>query len=211
MARRTKAEAQETREHILDAAEQIFHQQGVAGASLADIAACAGVTRGAIYWHFKNKHELFLAMVERRRLPFQALAERGVNSDEPDPLGRLRTFLVYLLQQAARDQQQRRVFEIMFLKCEFSGENADLLDLQRHACAQSFSRMATTLDNARRRGQLPANLDIQKANTVLHAQLTGLLMNWLFDPAAFPLAEQAEAFVDSSLSMLATAPQLLAR
>ena len=70
MVRRTKSEALETRARILDAAEQVFLRKGVLSASLNDIASEAGVTRGAIYWHFKNKHDVFMAMVERGRLPF---------------------------------------------------------------------------------------------------------------------------------------------
>ena len=69
MARRTKAEALETREQIIDAAERVFHKKGVSRSSLSDIAEEAGVTRGAIYWHFKNKHDIFVAMTERHRLP----------------------------------------------------------------------------------------------------------------------------------------------
>ena len=49
MVRRTKEEAQETRSQILEAAEKAFYERGVARTTLADIAALAGVTRGAIY------------------------------------------------------------------------------------------------------------------------------------------------------------------
>ena len=63
MVRRTKAEAMETRTRILDAAEQVFHRKGVLSASLNDIASEAGVTRGAIYWHFKNKEGLMAAVI----------------------------------------------------------------------------------------------------------------------------------------------------
>ena len=59
MARKTKQEAQETRQHILDVALRIFSQQGVSSTSLGEIAKAAGVTRGAIYWHFKDKSDLF--------------------------------------------------------------------------------------------------------------------------------------------------------
>src|SRR5215468_10863238 len=65
MVRRTKEEALETRNRILDAAERIFEKRGVSRTSLQDIAEAAGVTRGAIYWHFKGKDELFAAMMER--------------------------------------------------------------------------------------------------------------------------------------------------
>ena len=61
MARRTKQEAQATRSHILDTAELVFEQRGVSGTSLGEIAKAAGLTRGAIYWHFKDKADLFNA------------------------------------------------------------------------------------------------------------------------------------------------------
>lgn len=59
MARKTKQQAEETRQEILDAAIKTFSERGVSATSLADIAKAAGVTRGAIYWHFKNKVDLF--------------------------------------------------------------------------------------------------------------------------------------------------------
>ena len=160
MVRRTKAEAMETRARILDAAERVFHHRGVLSSSLNDIATEAGVTRGAIYWHFKNKHDVFIAMVDRGRLPFDTMSERAQDVTEPDPLGRFREFMIYLLQQVVRDPSQRRLFEIMFQKCEFSGENLDLLERQRESCREASSRMARMFRNAVARGQLPATLDV---------------------------------------------------
>lgn len=49
MARKTKQQAEETRQEILDAAIKTFSERGVSATSLADIAKSAGVTRGAIY------------------------------------------------------------------------------------------------------------------------------------------------------------------
>src|SRR3546814_1649852 len=56
--RRTKEEALETRESILDAAERIFFERGVSRTTLDQIARAASVTRGAVYWHFQNKSDL---------------------------------------------------------------------------------------------------------------------------------------------------------
>ena len=64
MARRTKEDAQATRTALLDAAERVFQQRGVSRTSLNEIAQAAGVTRGALYWHFKDKAALFNAMME---------------------------------------------------------------------------------------------------------------------------------------------------
>ena len=90
MVRRTKEEAQETRSRIIDAAEQVFHSKGVASASLEEIAAAAEVTRGAIYWHFKDKAELFDAMMQRVVLPVEDMLETTSCGGVTDPLEMLR-------------------------------------------------------------------------------------------------------------------------
>ena len=72
MPRRTKPDALATRCKLLDTAEHLFHLEGVSGTSLQDIALHAGSTREAIYWHFKDKAELFNAMMERVMLPMEA-------------------------------------------------------------------------------------------------------------------------------------------
>ena len=73
MARRTKEEAFETRQSIIDAAEKCFHEKGVSRASLTDIAQAAGVTRGAIYWHFQGKADLLDALFQRIHMPLEEL------------------------------------------------------------------------------------------------------------------------------------------
>jgi TetR/AcrR family acrAB operon transcriptional repressor len=72
VARRTKEEALATRNRLLDAAELLFQAQGVSQTTLQQIAQQAGATRGAIYWHFKDKADLFNAMMERVILPLEA-------------------------------------------------------------------------------------------------------------------------------------------
>ena len=67
MARKTKAEADLTRQAILDAAEQCFAETGVAGVSLGQIAQRARVTRGAIYWHFRGKADIVAEALRRLR------------------------------------------------------------------------------------------------------------------------------------------------
>lgn len=208
MVRRTKSEALETRARILDAAEQVFQRKGVLSASLNDIATEAGVTRGAIYWHFKNKHDVFMAMVERGKLLFDMMSEKAEDPAEPDPLGKLTEFMIYLLQMVVNDPAQRRIFDIMFHKCEFSGDNLQLQTMQRDKCRQSSSRMGRVLDNAIARQQLPSTLDVSRAVVWLHSQLTGMIMFWLLDPDSVDLADEAENFVGASLHSLQTSPSL---
>ena len=71
MPRRTKEEAQATRDLLLDTAAEVFERRGVSRTSMQDIATAAGLTRGAIYWHFRDKVDLFNAMMDRAILPFE--------------------------------------------------------------------------------------------------------------------------------------------
>src|SRR5215204_1029390 len=112
MARRTKEEAAETRVRIIDTAEKVFHKKGVSRTSLEDIADAAGVTRGAIYWHFKNKAELFEAMTERMSLPMEEMVERIGGGTVENPLDGVRACALGVLQRVATDPQTRRISEI---------------------------------------------------------------------------------------------------
>ncbi|HPW30603.1 MAG TPA: TetR family transcriptional regulator, partial [Rhodoferax sp.] len=99
MARRTKEDALATRELLLDAAERVFHRRGVSRTTLQEIAQDAGLTRGAIYWHFQNKGELFHAMMERVTLPMMARMTEISPADEDRPLEKIRRNTAAALQQ----------------------------------------------------------------------------------------------------------------
>lgn len=206
--RRTKAEAQETREQILDAAERVFHEKGVSRTSLNDIAGAAGFTRGAIYWHFKNKHDVFAAMLERKRLPLEALAQRAEHPEEKDPLGRLREFLIYVLCETVRDPSRRRVLEIIFQKCEFTVETDPLMTRQKESFLEASKSMRIILGRAIERGQLPESLNIERAVTLLHVQVCGLLYVWLLVPGTFDLEQEAAHHVDCYLNTLKLCPSI---
>ncbi len=93
MARKTKQEAQETRQHILDVALRLFSQQGVSSTSLGEIAKAAGVTRGAIYWHFKDKSDLFSEIWELSESNIGELELEYQAKFPGDPLSVLREIL----------------------------------------------------------------------------------------------------------------------
>ncbi|MGO1659314.1 MAG: TetR family transcriptional regulator [Marinobacter sp.] len=197
MARRTKEDALKTREQLIEAAETVFYRKGVSRTSLNDIATEAGVTRGAIYWHFKNKHDVFEAMMERQKLPLDMLKSIMVDPDESDPLGRLREFLLYLTQEIARDPRRRRAFEIVFLKSELTEENEPLGKRRRENILEVSERMSVVLQNAIAKGQLQPGLDIERAVVYLHVQITGLIYTWLLIPETFDMEKESEKVIDA--------------
>ena len=202
MARKTKEEAQETRHAILDAAETVFQERGVSHTSLAEIAAAAGVTRGAIYWHFENKADLFDAMIQRVFDPLEAkLAELKADEAE-NPVDALRAMALYFLERVASDPRYLRVLEIAWHKCEYVGEMATIRD-NHLECGNRY--LAINEDGfrlARERGYLPLSLDPRRAAVGLMAVVDGLVVNWTLDCRLFPLASFGPTIVNAYLAGL---------
>src|SRR5690606_8218593 len=209
MARRTKQGAQETRAQIIDAAELCFSSKGVTHTSLAEIAKRAGVSRGAIYWHFLNKDEVFEAMLQRARTPLQHLEEATRDIDQPAPLDRLRELIAEILRQTERDPATRRINELVFHKCEFTDQMCDLRENMRTMRRASLDKLEGALRNAVEKQQLPPALDIPVAARCIQAQLIGTLDTWLLRPEDYSLADQAERLADIILDTLRYSPAML--
>ena len=125
MVRKTKDEAQLTRQHIIDAAREVFLTRGVNRATMQDIARQAGVTRGAVYWHFSNKTDLFHAMREQVFLPLIDRMEGTLLEKQmSNPLASIEHFLCGTIQTLEEDNGARQIYEIMMVKCEYVDEFA---------------------------------------------------------------------------------------
>ncbi|MDX1299302.1 MAG: TetR family transcriptional regulator [Pseudomonas sp.] len=195
--RRTKEDAEKTRIALLEAAETLFLEKGVAHTSLEHIARQAGVTRGAVYWHFANKAHLFNAMLNQVRLPPEQLAERMRGCPEHDPLLTLRDLCIEAITNLARDEQKRRIFTILLRRCEFTEELHDAEE--RHEafinqfielCEQSFSTPSVSV-------RLHAEISPRLAARAVHGLLIGLIHDWLRDPTLFDLLQDTPKMVDA--------------
>ena len=196
MVRRSKEDALATRNSLLDAAEHVFLAQGVAGTSLNDIAAAAGTTRGAIYWHFKDKADLFNAMMDRVAMPMQCALSLVDAADGEDPLPSLKKALRQALHQTVTDPQTRRVFEVATHKVEYVDSLCAVRERHlkvRDLWLERFRR--ALLQSASVRG---VRLPVPAASAAhgLHAMLDGLVQNWLLDPQAFELEPTGVKAVD---------------
>ena len=211
MARNTKEQAQETRNQIINAAIERFSACGVAKTSLADIAAAAGVTRGAIYWHFKNKTDLLNEIWSQSESVMADLEVEYQAKYPSDPLSVMRALILYVFEATVRDQKRRALLEIMFHKCEFVGEMAALQKMQQNIYLACYEKMAGVLQECIVAGQLPAKLDTTRATIVIRGYISGILENWLFMPESFDLLAEAPHLVDTLTDMLRYSPTLCHR
>ena len=207
MVRKTKGESQATYDALLDAAEKEFSAKGVTRTTLNDVACAAGVTRGAIYWHFKDKGALFQAMCDRVFLPMQALLHEVSTAPSIDPLAALRHLMLHMLMQVANDTRQRTVFDIMFHRCEKNEEMAFLVN-EREKRGECLARLELLLREAVTQKILPDATDTAVAVQALNAYLIGLIYEWLVDPSAYELSRHAGTMIDVFLAGLLARPPL---
>jgi TetR/AcrR family transcriptional regulator, acrAB operon repressor len=204
MARRTKEEAAATRDSILDAAEKLFVEQGVSRTTLQHIASAAGVTRGAIYWHFDDKGALFNAMMERAILPLEA-EMRVLDQDESDdPLVDLRNYMLAVLRRTVEDPVARRVFEIATLKVEFVGEMDAVRQRRQQNMANWMSRAERRIRLAADKGLISDKVEPGRVALALWIMIDGLIRNWMFDPKGFDLLQIGQCVIDPYLDGLRT-------
>ncbi len=206
MARRTKEEALATRDRILDTAELLFQQRGVSRTSLHDLATAAGVTRGAIYWHFQDKADLFNAMMARVCLPLEESCDASETALADDPLATIRDGLVEMFKRTANDEQIRRVFEIATHKVEYVEELLAVRDRHLQVRNDYLRQTERALRLAQRRGQLDNGSSPRQLAIGLHALVDGLIQNWTLDPAAFDLVRVGRRAVDTYLAGMNSRP-----
>jgi len=192
MARRTKEEAAATRDSILDAAEKLFVEQGVSRTTLQHIATQAGVTRGAIYWHFDDKGALFNAMMERVTLPFECALSRLGKVDPATVLDDVRNFFVEIFRVTETNPQARRVLEIASLKVEFVSEMDAVRVRRRQSKCDLTAQVVERLRLAQAGGQIKPDVDPQMLALGLWSLMDGLIRNWMFEPTAFSLVDLGE-------------------
>jgi AcrR family transcriptional regulator len=201
MARRTKDEAEQTRDDILDAAEKLFYAKGVTRTSLEQIAAAAHVTRGAVYWHFKDKLVLCEAMADRVFLPHEDMLEQLAAQVSATPMQDLRKACLHSLKMMARDKRRRDVVTILTLRCEYSDEMQGIID-RRNECKSRMLYLSEKLfTRAKKFGHLAKPWTPRKAALAMQAMMSGLITGALEGREHFNLATTCrtclEAFFDS--------------
>ena len=200
MARRTKAEADETRTKLLDAAEEVFFEKGVSRTSLGDVAERAGATRGAVYWHFKDKVDVFTSMLNRICMPFDEICDDKY--EEMEPLARIRHSLSKVFESMDEDERRRKVFETAMFKMEYLGELEAVRGKHVESAESSRQKFARDLELAAQQQSVRLRLAPQEAAVGLHSLFVGLIHGWVLNGGSFALAPVGMMSVDVYLSGL---------
>lgn len=200
MARKTKADALETRAHILDAAIQVFLERGVAAATLEQIAERAGFTRGAVYWHFKNKLEIFQQLLEEVHLSFIEGLLSDLDVDHPQPLKQLRNRCVEVLLELENDRRNSDIMRIVFLRGDLACGTDAMFERRRANKERNLKLIAAYFQRARQKGHLCEAADPEVMALSLMCYMSGIALEYFRDEDAIQLSHNAEKMIDQFLS-----------
>ena len=179
MPRKTKADAEQTRQQIITAARQVFHQFGVSRSSLEKIAEQAGVTRGAVYWHFANKSELFFAVREESQRMLESAVAYLTDPGIVDPLSAIEKSLLEFFSIVETTPLVRQTFEIMALRCEYVDEFSGVLSEINKPCFDLLVKLEVLYIKAQEKGLLRPGFDAPSLAHDTLAFISGAFHNWL--------------------------------
>ncbi len=195
MARKTKEEAERTRQALLQAALTVFSQKGYTAATLEEIAHAAGVTRGAIYWHFHSKAELYTTLVAEVSAQTEGVVNRAA-AEGGSFLDIFRRVMIRLLELLEEDATFRAVQELVLFKTEIVPELREGMKLKAATFRAIEARVAAVLQTGMASGAVRADLDPVIGARAALTYINGIIFTWLFDQTAFSLRACAPALVD---------------
>lgn len=177
MPKRSHEDSLETRKKILKSAQRLFSRRGYERTSLSDVAKFAGVTRGAIYWHFESKEDLLLALLNSlaKEIFADQILYEASSIDEPDPLGKLKKSLLVMMQDESIAFFNSTFMTMLVSIINGHSGNEQLRDSIIKQNNDHRSKQVKALKNAIRRGQMPSNLIVESAVEHLGIFLIGYI------------------------------------
>ena len=178
MARRTKEEAEQTRKDILQATLNMFCEKGYTRTTLDDIAKSIHLTKGAVYWYFKNKPDILKALMLE---DFETTrAQLASFMPEPDSLEALKKHFMFLAERVDTDTNFKKFLYFLILQMEWStGLINSFHDLIEELSNRPIMIIKNALLSSQKCGQITSNLDVTAMAYTIHAMWSGLLIDKL--------------------------------
>jgi TetR/AcrR family acrAB operon transcriptional repressor len=192
--KRTKKEAAQTRTNILDAAMQVFASKGYAGTRLDDVAQAAGVTRGAITWHFSKKANLLKAALDTGMAEYGSRIEKILDSGL-SPLDTIRSLVKEMLSSLEADEAYRKSMEILLNRAELTMELQQGWDeyvKEIHSFRRTLERV---IQKGIMTGEIRPETDPELIAITIVSVIIGIEQLWLMDRSAFSAATVSDRIV----------------
>jgi AcrR family transcriptional regulator len=180
--------SKERTQQILDAATSVFSRLGFHKASMDDIVEESGLSKGALYWYFKSKDDIIIAILDA----IFARELAGVRA-LPDAPGTARERLLQLVGLIVAEIKAMKVLLPIFYEFySLAFRNKTVQTALRHYLEAYMAALAPLIEQGIERGEFRA-VDLRQTAFAMGAMIEGTLLLWVLAPDATDLDEQAEA------------------
>lgn len=189
MARKTKQEAEKTRELILESALEVFYEKGFSRTTLNDIAQNAGMTRGAIYWHFTDKVELYTQLAQS--IEEQTDFDPNLFSKRANSLGEIE-MVIHAYLALFKNKKYLMFYEISNYKTEWMEELSEVLEAGKKEVKYIVDSLQKDFAHLQKKGMVKKGLSPNTCAITLCGLVEGLIQLWFFAPDLFDLQTKAK-------------------
>jgi len=198
--RKTKEEAEKTRKRILKSALNVFLNNGYSKTSLTDIAKNAGYTRGAVYWHFKNKSEILENLISKFHDRFSC-EQSDILESPLDPAIKIVEMININLPLLYNDKEFRDFIELTWFKTEID-QHKGLLE-GKTAITQMFNdAIENLLREASRTGSLKKGVDPEIAALSITSIINGIYRGYFVLPDKLRSEKKGRRIIENYLNQI---------
>jgi TetR/AcrR family transcriptional regulator, acrAB operon repressor len=200
--RRTKEDAELTRQALLKAAIKVFSQQGYAATRLEDIAEAAKVTRGAVYHHFGGKAELFAEIIEGASQTGDQAIQRAIQAGGTF-LEIVQRILIYTLQLLVEDGEYKASLALLLFNAWGSPDLSPMNARRLEQDMAQLGQIAGFFRTAHEQGAIRADIDPEVAARAFVAYQNGLVLLTLAVPGALSIEQHAQGLAETFVQGIA--------
>lgn len=186
--RKTKEEAQETRRAILQSALDTFCEKGYSKTTFDEIAKRINLTKGAVYWHFRNKPDVVAALINNYME--EHFSEMEKRLPEMKTFDDILNFFLYSSEHAFKDENNRKIS--FFLVCQMEWSEAIISKIKPQVERKKdygLNKIKQALNSLKSQGKIAAEIDVGRLTSILMNVWTGTLDAYLSRRSEYDVKE----------------------
>lgn len=174
MVRKTKEDTEQTRQAIMDSALQTFYEKGFSRTTFDEIAKRIDMTKGAVYWHFKNKTDVIVAIIKQR------IAQNDDNICKATTIDDLKNTIMKRAGNIESDKKIKEFLFFMIYRMEWS--EAVLNNVWEQIgdlCEIPDKNLYESLLNLQKRGYIKKDINIADLSEILICFMRGCINKYV--------------------------------
>lgn len=176
MARKTKEEAMETRDRLMESALEVMSEKPFSKVSMAEIAERIGLSKGAVYWHFKNKFDLLINLVDDvcSKTRDELLDMSG---DNAEVRANLRRYFKNKMTHTAHDKRVHKIHVLMQRSLEWPDDLRDkVASVLIERAAGERKMIEELIARAQSEGRVRSDMSAEELSMLISALFHGLMV-----------------------------------